>query len=579
MELLPELDAWGEELGDTLPGSAGQESRRPLADRDGFPVLESAPCGDGITVLRSSTGPLVRWQRRGLGRTAVVATDACDPRIVHSGVFLPLWNHVLCYAQPVFALRNIENSHSLPTVLSHLTGFTIPGAHAIGGVLFGYVACLLAVLAGGVVWRRHVTSWLVAAALGVLLTAAIFGWAFRQNASRASSRAAVFDLCLSGERRGGGHSIVSLFATRDLRPAVRATTSTCRLRSLPSPARGKRREPLDAPLIVQRDADLAGLHGIAVQALKPREFAAEYETPVETLLPLTVVLGPRGAAFASQAIPEHQLPRAARWYLLTGDDLVPLRHESLRGGDLGRSARLLEGDPFLTDLRRYLTQGSFPRPAAIALQRWEEARGRGLPVAVPGFAQDGYSVRWLPVAMEAVPGLVHVPAEMLRVESVRSGSRLLAYLGGAPEGTILRGARTVLVYEVSMPPVLAELQPEQISVDLDVANSGGNLDVSVRLLRSPLWLGAPASEADALGMWEKALSPSATAGGLSHFGGPVVTALIRPQYCRFRLLVQLAQRHFVTNAQDAERANRWRLNRLDVTLDGTLPPSDETRKL
>ena len=172
-----------------------------------------------------------------------------------------------------------------------------------------------------------------------------------------------------------------------------------------------------------------------------------------------------------------------------------------------------------------------------------------------------------------------MPAALLRVESVRSGSRLLAYLGAAQEGTILRGARAVLVYEVSLPTLLAELRPEQVSVDLDLANAGGNIDVGVRLLRSPLWLGAPATELDALAVWEKGISPTATAGSISRFSGAPVAALIRSQYCRFRLLVQLSQKQFVTNAQDAERANRWRLNRLNVTVDGALPPTDETRKL
>jgi hypothetical protein len=215
----------------------------------------------------------------------------------------------------------------------------------------------------------------------------------------------------------------------------------------------------------------------------------------------------------------------------------------------------------------------------VCLQAWQELPDRALTVAVAGFGRDGYALRWLPLALEAAAGPVRVPPELLRVEPARSGARLLVVFGAAQESTVLRAPRAVLAYDVVLPPVLAELRPAEVTVDLDLANAGGNVAVDVRVTRVPASLGSPATETEALRLWESAVPATAVEGGSFRFGSPLVAALIRPHYSRFRLLVELSQRQLVSEAPDAERTNRWRLNRLNVALSGTLPPAAETRKL
>jgi hypothetical protein len=45
-----------------------------------------------------------------------------------------------------------------------------------------------------------------------------------------------------------------------------------------------------------------------------------------------------------------------------------------------------------------------------------------------------------------------------------------------------------------------------------------------------------------------------------------------------RVFLNVSQKHFVTVGQEAERSNRWRLNRLRVTVAGTLATADQTRR-
>jgi hypothetical protein len=418
-EALPELDAWGAALVDSMP-AAQRPVRRPLAERDGFALLESTERGEGLTILRSGTMPLIRWRRCGLGRVGMVAVDPMHPRLAACGALVPLWNHILELAQPVAAIGNPENSSILPTVLAHLTGYRIPSADAVGALLYGYVAVLLVLLVGGATYRRNVLAWLAAATLGVLFTAGIFVWTFRQHAEHPVARAAIFDQCLGGGDYSTGQAVVSLFTKRDLRPTIRALAPSTTLRSLPSPARGRVREPLEAPLIVQREADLAGLPAITVPALKPRELVAQYERPLPAVEPLTVTLGQTGAVVREGTLPARLGTRHARAFLLLAGGLVPLRRDGLQLVELETGRRLLDTDPFLTDLARYLSEGSLPRPAVLVLQPWDDIGGKALPLDVPEFVQDGCRMALLPVALECGAGRIAIPPEWVRLQLLRT---------------------------------------------------------------------------------------------------------------------------------------------------------------
>jgi hypothetical protein len=576
-EAVPELDAWGVALVDSLP-SAQRPLRQPLADRDGFALLESSEWGDGLTTLRSGSLPLIRWRRYGLGQVGVVAVDPVHRRIAESGALVPLWNHILAQAQPVSAPGNLENSYILPTVLAHLTGFRIPSAKAVGGLLLAYVVGLLAVLVGGGACRRHVLSWMIAATLGLVLTAALFAWAFRQNAARPPASAAILDLRLHGGDRSTGQALVSLFAKRDLRPAIRTSDTAALLRSLPSPARGKRREPLEAPLIVQRQADLAGLSGITVQALKPREFVAQYDVPPLAVTALTVTLGQAGAVIRDGALPAALGSRQARAFLLLAGGLVPLQRDGLRLLALAGGNRLLDTDPFLTDLTRYLREGAFPQPAVVVLQPWSEADNAAPPLDIPGFVQAGTRVSLLPAALEYAGGPLTLTPELLRVEPLRTPLRMAMLQDESLRSLVLRANQSVQVFDVVLPTLVADLRPESVLVEVDVANAGGNVALNVRLQRAPLVLGPGGSDLTGLEAWQAALPATATEGGRFRFDGPAVATLVQPSSGRLRLLLNLSQKQLVSLAQDAERSNRWRLNRLRVTITGSVPKADQTRR-
>ncbi|NLF16813.1 MAG: hypothetical protein GX595_06095, partial [Lentisphaerae bacterium] len=572
VEAVPALDDWGARWWSAQPAAQRAGPRQTLADRDGIPCLESSERGDGLTVLRQDGMPLLRWQRCGLGRVGVVAIDPCQTRLADGGVMVPLWNHILSQAPPVFSLGNLENSHTLPTVLGHLTGFRIPSAGAVAWVLYGYAVVLAVLLIAGFFWRRQALCWTLAAVSGLVLTAGLFAWALRQNATRPVAGAALLDLRAVTAESHTGTAVVSLFAKKDLEPAIRASAGAPLLRPLPSPARGKRREPLDAPLLVRHAEDRAGLAGTTVQALKPRDFGLLYDRPALYAAPITVRLGDGPLQFGEGALPAGLAGPDTRSFLLLPGGLLPLSREGDRLSGLAGGARLLETDPFLNDLGEYVSAGAFPRPAVVLLSpvRPDQA---DLPLELPGLVPDGFRASFLPAVLECGPGRLRLPPELVRLEAVEQSARSLARQDPR-EGTILRSALHVMALEVVLPPLCADLRLDEVSVSIDYGNVGGNILIEPRLTRSPLAGQAHGAEA----AWARAIPASRREGGAYHFDGASLGDLIEPAYGRCRLLLQVSQKAMVRDATEADRVNRWRMNRLQVSLAGSLPEPQQTRR-
>jgi hypothetical protein len=87
---------------------------------------------------------------------------------------------------------------------------------------------------------------------------------------------------------------------------------------------------------------------------------------------------------------------------------------------LDRSLRL---DPFQNQLAELLGSGCFPAPALAVVHPWS---GTENPLDLGDFAQQGFTVQFLPLQATAAAGPLAIPAECIRLEPHDSGTR--AYL-------------------------------------------------------------------------------------------------------------------------------------------------------
>ena len=575
IEELPPLDRWGEQWWAANPrGKSGKRS--PLRDPDGIEFLESCPRGAGVTTLSLGEFPLIRWARRGLGVVGMIAIDPTQDVVRGTGVTVPLWNHVLVWSQAPFSLRNYANSQVLPDVMSRLTGFRIMSVKKVGGILLFHVLMLSVVLLGGTALRRHVTAWLLAALSGVVMTVILFLTAFHQNATRAARSATIVDLRMVSGKRTTGQAIFSLFSKSDQRPTVTDTLPDGLFRALPSAARGKRREPLEPPLIVHRERGRVTLRNLHVKALKPRSFVALHtDPPVKSVAPVELTFG-SGVPRLRGEIPAELSTAGTRVLLLGGHTVQEVRRDSSGLTLVRDGGSWMRTDPFLGVFSSYLLQGEFPCPSLVLLRPWAGS-GRSLAAAPGGYERRGYSVEFLPVATEVKAGEVRIPSEFLFLRPSGSAARMV-FDGRDWRSSVLRGRELVLLLEVDLPPVCSQVRVGKISAVVDVSNAGGNVLVDCRVAPLPLRLYDVADQEAPRRLWGEAIPGVASGRGNFQFADLASREVVQPVYAGFYLVLRLSQKAVVSTLAEAERSNRWRVNRLRVDVTGSVEDGADRKR-
>lgn len=580
IEESPPLDQWGDAWyrAAARHGGARAGARSRFEAPEGIPFLELVPNPECRITLAQDEFPVCCWQRHGLGRTVAVAVNACTPLVKESALFIPLWQHILYLSQAPFALSYHENSRLLHPLMGQLTGFRIPPVASVARLLCIYVLFLGIVLIGGYALRRHVAAWCLTAFSGILFTAWIFLSAFRQSADRPPHLASVLDLCTSTAQRTSGHAVIGLFSREDIRPTLRDSNPDNGLRALPPAVRGTRKSPLDAPLMVRRNGDNAELPGIYVQALKPRHIASVYTKPSDSsdTVPL-VTMGREGLAITPYELPKRLKSATSAWILLPNG----LLRTDLRNGtctNLATAASGFEADTFQRALKDYLACGRFPAPALVVLEPWNQSL-HSFSLNLEPFQPQGFHVELLPLDMAVTQTEVLVPAQMYSIAPATAFARL-ATQNGLWTGSTLRQPSLTLPLRVEIPPILAAGSITSASVCVEIANPGGNISVEAAFARQSLLCSTAAVLPDDMG-WREGIPATRQEGSVLFFDNLLEKDM--PSYLTdgsLFLLLRLSQRQYLRDHADAERANAWKILRLEmetVTLLPNAKRSEESR--
>ncbi len=574
IEELPELDAWGERYYHNQSGKdrKNKQKRVVLADPEGFPFLESAPLGDGVTTLSTAGFPICRWRRCGLGYVGVVAVEPFAELMQRSGCLGALSDHILSWGQPPFGLSHPLNSLNLPKVNRLLTGFAIPKARSISKVLGGYVLAITILLALGFARKRHAVGWGAAALTGLLFTAGIFRTATLRNAHRPARTASIIDLRTVTPKQTSGQTLVSLFAKTDCRPTLAHTRADGRFRALPAPPRRYRRGvTVQPPLVLRETGDTGTAPDLAVRALQPRSVAAAYSLPAASLPALPLVRLRDDAP----ELDEWQLPPWAPdhtdAFALFRNDQLPMRIDERRCAMKTTGGRLMELNPVSLALRDHLSTGLFPAPCLVLMHPWIAERD-SLPLDLADFRQQGAAVRLLPLQVQAEPGPLFLPAAMIRIDPATQMANLLRH-AGQWSGAKMRAQAEPIHLHAVLPPFLMDLDITRVHVRLDASNPGENVDFDVAL--------APGmGTRSTAGYVADSRTVRATRVGLPdfHFDDLGAAPLADPVTGRFSVLLWTRRRSEVLDPISSERANSWYLNSLRIELEGALPADAPTRR-
>ena len=575
VEELPELDAWGADHFGLLAGSGGTapDSRPRLYWAKGTTFLEGLVAGDGVTTLRYGTFPACRWRRYGLGTVGVCAVSPFTNPVRKSDCFVPLWNHLLAWSLRSVPVSVSPKQGPMREASRRLTGHRIPGVGAVALTLLLYGLAVLAVLCGGFLLNRHVSAWGVVSCLGLLLTGGILATAYRQARGRPPYVAALLDVRSVGVGREYGESLVSLFSRRDCAPALSAPDHMGLPRPVDQPAlystRRKRRE-WEPPFVVRRGMDgVSSVPAFRLRALRPRLMAYQRSSKVHGQSDSPVLRSSGAMAFAApwELPPNVGSPRDA-WVVLPGG-CRPARIAGRTCAYDGTGADVLRLDPVAVSLAEFLGSGQLPAPCLAVT----DTAASGLPCTIgpQAFQETGVSVYLFPLVQAVGPGAVAVPPEQIAIRPADARTRTLRP-GEEWATRTLRGEQT-FEFAAFLPPVLADMELDTVVVHLDLINPGGNVQTSVRLVRSR-FRRSPTSGAPP----RRTLVPQVVDGGRYEFQGGDLRDVLTTRTGGIGIVLALSPKQFLGDVADTERSNRWRIHSLRVSASGRGPPGAGARR-
>jgi len=581
IEELPALDEWGRAYHAETQGRKGKEAkaatpRATLADPEGIAFLESVPAGDGVTTLSHSEFPVCRWGRRGLGTVGVFAVDPGTKLIRDSACYVPIWNHLLTWARSPFVLCHPRNAETLPRLLALLTGFEIPDASLVQGLLVGYLSVLGLVLGAGFVLRKHTAAWIAATALGVVMTVGIFKVAAARNAKHAAQSVSIVDLAASTNRHLSGHTVMSMFSKKDCRPTLAESNPENCLRVLPPLSRLRGGQvTMASPLVVRRVGGVVTAPYVNIQALKPRIFSAVYNLPPTSVGTLPRLLfGDHPPRLTPWPLPDWAGKRGVRAYALYRNGFLRLNVKGGKCVGVDTASGMLRLDTLSSEFEEFFASRLLPDPCLILLRPWTEKTGR-LSLDLGDFEQRGYAVDLIPLVSEVpAAGRVMIPPELIEVRTASVYSRMAGRLGQW-QGVLTRQKAQFLEFEALLPRFLADARIDEIQVDLEVSNPGENI-----LFDAGLTPGAISVLPSGPGLWKGAVKPGRRKGFSYGFTGLDEEQLVDRVTGRFVLLLRASQKREIEDIVESQRCNSWKITSLRVTAFGAVgaDADPETRR-
>ena len=569
---LPEPDGWSPgadaraQADDVLGG--GMTVARGVSWPDGAgAMVRVAPAPDAIVSATVSGLPLVCWKRAGHGRVGVCAVSPFDEQLRDQPLADRLWNHLISWKAAAPIQTNALHTPPLKAATKRLIGFKAPTADKIAGIIrFYFVLLALLFLLGGVL-KRHVTVWIGAAGFALLLTAGIFVAAYRQASADAPRMLTTLDLRLESADGTAGESVLGVFSTSDLRLDLRGTNEYVRFRSLP-PVQApfaQTRTQASAPITTVRTAARSEAAGLNVNALKPTQISAYYQTPQAAGPdPLEIGIDANGwrvdaAELAAAA------GRQTKAYLLFGNGFRVANIADGKAVLRPATENAVELDPVLLHIQDFFRRGRLPAPS-VALVSNTEDEIEWLTSGKVDLAHVQTRINVIPASLRLESGAdepISIGREAIGVQPVGPGSATLYWNNEWQKATLHGGGTSTYLMALILPPETAgRIEFERIELDIPVIDPTGNIVVLPELV--PVSMpGAEPDDSAAAG-----IAPTTTDGSRHVFELPAGAALLDPALGR--IYVRLKARSKIVPKDTRLSAGQWQIKRFDASLRGTL---------
>ncbi|MFO7820643.1 MAG: hypothetical protein R6V56_01075 [Lentisphaeria bacterium] len=523
------------------------------------------------TVSASIEGlPLFCWKKTGLGQAGLCTVPIFDSKVRNTRMADMLWNHILSWQRPAPINTNALHNKPLKDAASRMVGFSAPSADKIGLLIILYIVLVVLIFSLGIVLRLKLWSWLGASLVAIIITAAIFGAAFKQASDKEAQTLASININLHSKTGTISDSSLGFFSKQDLRLDLKAKNSSVRFRTPPPvPGLYGNQEKSIKSFTFVRQGARSVVKKLALRALEPlylNAYSEKVAGDFPEILPLSAtpdgwhLTAPKGFDKIKSDNPI---------YLVLPNGFLKVKQKKSREWEFSSTeSDSVQLDPVHRQIEAFLRSGNLPTPSVVTLSQvnkplsWLEISGGR------GFQQLQKLVDVYPayhrVAADQNNPLIPLGSEAIAIEASGRGAGALYWENEWQELKIPQKAASYTLGAKLPPEFMSRMVIEQIQVEVSALDPTGKVEVKPALIVPETAGRVPAEDGMEL------LAPRKRNGDKYLFPELNDHNILDPVSGRVYMRLK------VTNTKPASRTNalsgagQWRIKRLKVDIKGRI---------
>ncbi|OGV37668.1 MAG: hypothetical protein A2020_14955 [Lentisphaerae bacterium GWF2_45_14] len=541
--------------------------------------LESESSGDGFDILREGDYPLFRWKKYGLGSARFSAISLAENNFSNKQVWEKLVEEF--FKHQAFFLS--EDSFS--ECLDEMTGFPVPGTWFIKLLLAIYFSTFGGLAAWGLWKRKSAEAWLAATGVAFIMTFFILVKAETVTGKKGKILSSV-KIKYAGGTSEPSINYCSFFADRDMLLSIGTGLENVSISTIPPSkasllpsgismmamnsaqynAQGGSAPKIKSPMEILRKNGTQSIENLKIPTKTSRQFKVSSTgpgTPLDESTGPSLSYSDRDITFSWGKLDATKKERA---FLLFQDGIVELSRKS--GSvpvDMAKSS-FIETDAVARTLRDAIESGMTRNAPCVALVTGSSSSNMQLPANT--FIQ-GKNIEIIPVTENSQAPTINIPAQEIVLVAADTSTRMVM-----PGNRILnfmesRGA-LLYMFKFTLPPAFSRITPEEITVNLQYRNQGGNINVRPLISKNgeKIDLMKKSSKYNPL---SEALKATDVAGNLHTFRGTYVSGAINPFTGSGYIVIDAVEKNPNVSMNSKIKANAWAPVSISVSVKGKLP--------
>lgn len=439
--------------------------------------LESAPVGEGINLVEKDGMPVFRWKRYGLGTCRFAAVPITK---------IPYDSSVTWYKilSMFIAHQTISNNlASAVPALDEMTGFSVPGIDKVRTLFFIYFLLMVIPLGLGIFLKRTGLAWIITGLITVCFSVYILKSAASSHSKQSGTFLSFIETAILGNTASPGEGWYGIFSTSDTKLTIKANNEQTSLSAIPPPDNimamfknagqgGLGTKSFASPTEVKTKNALREINNLVLNSNASRQFYASYNAIGSEKIPSPVIQYKKtGFEFNDWDIPEGVKPYAA--WLQFANGIVPLAIVGNKVVAKKSAEAVFASDTTLLSVQNFMLKGwKHSSPMLVLVENSDKTY-----LDLPGkIVSHGKRITVASVQEVSEEKVFSVPPQSVLMTPGDTSTRLVMN-GNEIKPEVISRSDSNYVFRYQLPPLFATMKAKEITVDFSYMNEGGNVEI------------------------------------------------------------------------------------------------------